>query len=178
MYTSRHICGILPNSSHHYCIRNYAFLRKGSPRIHSCKDFSTLQFLDSLEKKKKNVHMQKLERKKKRKKETLSQGDRIHVMAFSDLVALWVIRIKDWFFAHVVCRDHVTSSTKCRSHSESTLKVCFFSSQNNKIWWLSNVEGTSFEKWTGAQRFVDFFSWLCFSDADWLGRKTVITWST
>ena len=28
----------------------------------------------------------------------------------------------------------------------------------------------------GAQRFVGLFSWLCVSDADWLGRQTPITW--
>ena len=29
----------------------------------------------------------------------------------------------------------------------------------------------------GAQRYVGFFfSWLCFSDADWLGEQTLITW--
>ena len=27
-----------------------------------------------------------------------------------------------------------------------------------------------------ARRFVGFFSWLCFSDADWLGRQTQVTW--
>ena len=29
----------------------------------------------------------------------------------------------------------------------------------------------------GAQRFLDFFSWLCFLDADWLSRQSPITWS-
>ena len=28
----------------------------------------------------------------------------------------------------------------------------------------------------GAQRFVGSFCWLCFLDADWLGRKTLMTW--
>ena len=29
----------------------------------------------------------------------------------------------------------------------------------------------------GAQRYMGFFSSLCFSDADWLDRQTLITWS-
>ena len=97
------------------------------------KTFRHFSFLTPLRKRKRMFTCRSLKERKKERKKPSVMGDRIHVMAFSDLVALWVIRIKDWFFAHVVCRDHVTSSTKCRSHSESTLKVCFFSSQNNKI---------------------------------------------
>ena len=101
---------------------------------------TTLSFLTPWRKRKRMFTWRRLKEKEKKKRERKKpsvMGDRTHVMAFSDLFALWVIRIKDWVFPHVVCRDHVTSSTKCRSHSESTLKVCFFSSQNNKIWWLA-----------------------------------------
>ena len=63
-------------------------------------------------------------------------------------------------------------STKRRSRSENMRKVCLFYSQNNKIVWLSNMGRHIFlrNSW-GAQRFVGFFSWLCFSVTDWLGRQ-------
>ena len=50
-----------------------------------------------------------------------------HVIAFSDLVHLWVIKIKSpWSFAHVIRRDHVSRARKCRSRSENMWKVCLF----------------------------------------------------
>ena len=67
-------------------------------------------------------------------------------------------------------------STNRRSHSENMWKVCLFFSQNNKIVWLSNMADTFLRNLRCAQRFVGFCSWLCLSDADWLGRQTPITW--
>ena len=47
--------------------------------------------------------------------------------------------------------------------------------------WLSNMADTLLKNSRGAQRYVGFFSWLCFSDADWLGggklRSRGICWS-
>ena len=56
-------------------------------------------------------------------------------------------------------------------------KVCLFYSQNNKIAWLLNMGRHIFLRNSrGAQRHVGFFSWLCFSNADWLVRGTPVTW--
>ena len=64
-------------------------------------------------------------------------------------------------------------STKRRSCSKSMRKVCLFYSQNNKIVWLANMtENTKCAKVCG------LFSWLCFWDADWLGKQTPITWQS
>ena len=63
-------------------------------------------------------------------------------------------------------------SMKRRSRSENMWKICLFYSQNNKIVWLSNMADTFFlRNLGGAQRNVGFFSWLCFTDADWLNRQ-------
>ena len=67
-------------------------------------------------------------------------------------------------------------STKCRSHSERCERFVY---SVVKITWLYD-----YQKWRthfsrnsrGAQRFMVFFSWLCFRDADWLGGQTAITW--
>ena len=89
---------------------------------------------------------------------------------FFDLVDLWVM---------ILCARSTSrsreQSTKRRSRSENMWKVCLFYSQNNKIVWLSNMADTFWRNSRGAQRFVGF-SWSCFSDADWLGWQTPITW--
>ena len=52
----------------------------------------------------------------------------LHAFGFSDLVDLWVIKIKSpRSFAHVVRQDHVAQSTKRRSREPGVY------SQNNKI---------------------------------------------
>ena len=70
----------------------------------------------------------------------------------------------------------MTSSMKHRSSSENTRKVCLFYSQSNKSVWLSNMADILLRNSRGAQRYVGFFSWLYFPDADWLGRQAPITW--
>ena len=64
-----------------------------------------------------------------------------HVMGLSYLVDLWVKIIKIKKPMNLCTRSTLRSSeqsTKHRSHRESMQKVCLFSSQNNKIVWLSN----------------------------------------
>ena len=75
----------------------------------------------------------------------------LHVTGFSDLVDLWVIKIKSpWSFAHVVRRDHVNRTTR-REHTKG-----LFRSQK-KIVWLSNMADIFFRNSRGAQRHVGFF---------------------
>ena len=50
------------------------------------------------------------------------------------------------------------------------MKVCLFYSQNDNIL-LSNVAHI-FEKFTRCAKVCGIFSWLCFSDVDWLGMPT------
>ena len=106
----------------------------------------------------------------------LSEQHWIHVVGFSHLVELWVIKIKSpWFFAHVVRPDHV-NSTKLKSSSENMRKVCLFYSQNNIIVWLSNMADTFLEKFTRYAKVHGLFSWLHFSGADWLCRQMITWW--
>ena len=66
------------------------------------------------------------------------------MIGFSDLVDLWVIKIKK---PMILCARSKESrsrerSTKRRSRSESMRKVCLSYSQKNKIVGLSNVTDT------------------------------------
>ena len=84
------------------------------------------------------------------------------MIGFSDLVDLWVIKIKK---PMILCARSKESrsrerSTKRRSRSESMRKVCLSYSQKNKIVGLSNVTDTFWggEEFTRcAQRFAGFF---------------------
>ena len=49
-------------------------------------------------------------------------------------------------------------------------KLCLFCSRNNKIVWLSNMADIFLRNSRGAQRFVGFFSWLCFFGC-WLAGR-------
>ena len=91
-----------------------------------------------------------------------------HAIGFSDLVDLWVMTM-------ILCARSTSrsreQSTKRRSSSENMWKVCSFYSQNNKhgrhiFWEIHEVRKVL---WA-------FFSWLWYSDADWLGRQSPITW--
>ena len=102
-----------------------------------------------------------------------------HVTRFSDLVDLWVIKIKksQWSFAHVVHRDQVNrarntddAARTCERFVYSTVKITRLHDYQT---WQTHFSRNS----RGAQRFVGFFSWLCVSDADWLDRRTQITWN-
>ena len=67
-------------------------------------------------------------------------------------------------------------STKRRSRSESMRKVCLFYSQSSKILDYQTWPTHLFEKFMTCAKVCGLFSWLCFTDADWLGRQTPITW--
>ena len=92
---------------------------------------------------------------------------------FFDLVDLWVIEIKT---SVILCALGTSRSSeqnrKHRSRSENMPKISLLYSQHNKIVWLSNIEDTICEKFTRCAKFCGLF----FSDADWLGRQTLITW--
>ena len=87
---------------------------------------------------------------------------------------LWVIKIKK---PTILCaRSTLRSreqSTKRRSRSVNMRKVCLFYSRNNKIAWSSNMADTFWEIHEVRKGLWACFSWLCFSDADWL---TLVTW--
>ena len=143
------------------------------------------------------------------------------MIGFTDLIALWVIKIKSlWSFAHVVCWDlsSLCSGTGGRREGAPATKTHISgyslpslpppphcAATQAKIWvnrarnadhavktcerfvysivkitrlyvYQTCMADTFFSNSRGVQRFVGFFSWLCFLDADWLGRQTPITW--
>ena len=63
-----------------------------------------------------------------------------------------------------------------KTQSKNTRKICFFCSENNKIVRLSNMADTFWEKFTRYAKVCGLFFSMCLSDADWLGRRTLITW--
>ena len=65
---------------------------------------------------------------------------------------------------------------RSREQSTSARKVCLLYDQNKKDFVIIKHRRHILEKYIGAQRFVGFFSWLCYSGADWLGWQTLITW--
>ena len=86
-----------------------------------------------------------------------------HVIGFSDLVDLWVIKIRK---PMILCARRMSrsreQSKKRRSRSENMRKVCLFYSHNNKIVWLSNMTDAFFlEKFTRCAKvcglFLSFF---------------------
>ena len=104
------------------------------------------------------------------------QNSGTECVGLSDLVDLWVTTIKK---PMILCARSASrsreQSTKRRSHSENTREVCLFYSQNNKLLWLSNMSDTFFEKCTRCAKVWGLFSWLYFSDPDWLDRQPPIT---
>ena len=76
---------------------------------------------------------------------------------------------------HAVHRDHVNRARNtigartCESFVYSIGKI-------TRVW-LSNMADICFEKFMRcAKGLWAFCSWLCFPDADWLGRQTPIIW--
>ena len=96
-----------------------------------------------------------------------------HVIRFSDLTDLWVIKIKK---SMILCARSMSTSSEQISQREHAKR--FFFNSISKVTRLYDYQTwpTFLGKFKGAQRFVGFFSWLCFPDADWPGRKTLITW--
>ena len=85
-----------------------------------------------------------------------------HVIGFSDLTDLWVIKIKKPMILCTRCTSRSRDqSTKRRSRSENIWKVCLFFSQNNKIVWLSNVVDTFLEKLKRCAKVCGLFSLDC-----------------
>ena len=88
----------------------------------------------------------------------------------------WFVGKSLWSFAHVERPDHVNRA----GNTDQAARTCerfVYSIVKITIVWLSNGRHIFWRAAQGAQRFVGLFSWLCFSDADWLGRKTLVTWS-
>ena len=105
------------------------------------------------------------------KVETIFLSRRLHVIGSSDLVDLWVIKIKSlWSFAHVVRRDHVNRARNA-DHAARTCERFVYSIV--KITRLYDYQTWQTRFW---RNLLELFSWLCFSDADWLRRQTPITW--
>ena len=121
----------------------------------------------------------------------------IHVNGFSDLVDLWVVKIK---MSMILCARSTwrlsvaynSFKRYCRSQRESMQKVCIFYSQNNKITYDCQTWQTHLMRYSrGAQKFLFLFVFLflffcffvcfvcfcfCFSDADWLDSRISIIW--
>ena len=84
---------------------------------------------------------------------------RNHVIGFSDLVDLWVIKIKN---PMILC-----ARSTSRSSEQSTNLSC---SQSNKMVWLSNMV----EKFTRCAKVCGFFLYCAFQVL--IGWQTRITW--
>ena len=56
--------------------------------------------------------------------------------------------------------------------------LCLFYTQNKKILDYQTWPTHLFAKFTKCAKVYGLFSWFYFSDADWLGRQTPITWQT
>ena len=94
------------------------------------------------------------------------------VIGLSDLIDLWVIKIKK---PMILCARSTSrsreQSTKRRSRSESMLTVCLFYNQNNKIVWLSNMADTFLEKFTSCAKVCGLFLLSVFFGC-WLAEQT------
>ena len=110
---------------------------------------------------------------------TLIHSRFIHVNGFSELIDLWVIKIKKPMILCVCSRSRSSQqSTKRRSRSKNIPKFCLFYSHNNKIVWLSGIADT-FNIWEileVCKGLWAFFLLIVFFGTDWLGRQTPITW--
>ena len=111
---------------------------------------------------------------------TSADTDTDHVIGFSDLVDLCVIKIKSlWSFAHVIRRYQVNRARNA-DHAASTCKRFVYSVV--KITRLYGYQTWQihffFEKFTRCAKVCGLFSWFYFSGADWLGKQTAVTWDT
>ena len=86
-----------------------------------------------------------------------------HVIGFSDLIDLWVIKIKK---PMILC-VRSTSSTKRRSCERFDHSITKITRLYDYQTWQTHFLRSS----RGAQRFVGFLPWLCFSDVDWLRSR-------
>ena len=101
----------------------------------------------------------------------------VHVIIFSDLTDLWVIKVRKKPMILCACSIMSTSceqSMECRPSSKNVWKFCLFYVQNNKDYqtWPTHL----FEKLVKCAKACGIFlSRLCFVGADWLSRHTLIT---
>ena len=97
-----------------------------------------------------------------------------HVIGFSDLVDLWVIKLKK---PMILCARSTSRSreqrTKRRLSSENTWKVCLFCSENNTILWWPNMADTFLEKFTRCARVYGPFFCLTAHFGCWLAGQNI-----
>ena len=98
------------------------------------------------------------------------------MIGLSDHIDLWVSKINKslWSFAHV--RQDQVRELRNTDHAARGCWKSVYSVVKITRLWLSNMTDTCFKNLRNAQRLMGFFTWLCFSDADWLSRQTPITW--
>ena len=76
-----------------------------------------------------------------------------HTIAFSDLVDLWVIKMKK---PMILC-----ARSTSRSREQNMWKVCYFYGQNKKIAWLSNMADRFLEKFMRCAKVHGLFFLDC-----------------
>ena len=88
----------------------------------------------------------------------------------SDLVDLWVIKIKSpRSFAYVIRWNHVNRARNADQAARTCEAVCMSYSQNNKIFWVSNMTGHMFEEFTRCAKVCGLFILLF---GCWLAGQT------
>ena len=98
-----------------------------------------------------------------------SWWNNVYHVIFSDLTDLWVIK------PMILCARSTRSREQSTKWRMSETFVDFIV-KRTRLYDYQTWQTCLSRNSGGAQRFVGFFSWLCFSDADWLGRETPITW--
>ena len=91
-----------------------------------------------------------------------------HLIGFSDLVDLWVIKIKK---PMILCACSTSRSREqSTKYADHTARTCLFYSHNNKIVWLSNMEDTFLEKFTSCAKVCG----ICFLNC---ALRVLIGWA-
>ena len=86
-----------------------------------------------------------------------------HAIWFSDLADLWVIKIKSlWSFARVVHRDHVNRARKANHVARACERFVHFIVKITSLYDYQTWRRHFMRNSRDAQRYVGFFSWLCF----------------
>ena len=96
-----------------------------------------------------------------------------HVIWFSDLADLWVIKIKSlWSFARVVHRDHVNRARKANHVARACERFVHFIVKITSLYDYQTWRRHFMRNSRGAQRYVGFFFLIVFYGADWLDEQT------
>ena len=98
-----------------------------------------------------------------------------HVVGLSDLVDLWVR--KPMILCARSTRDQV-NRIRYADHATRTRERFVYSIVTITRVYDYQTGQIFFEKFTRCAKVCGLFSWLCFSNADWLSRQTLITWLT